>query len=35
MPLRVVQTNEENFRPGERVLLTRGARTRLSHVAGN
>ena len=34
-PISVVQTNEENFRPGERVLLTRGARTRLSHVAGN
>jgi outer membrane lipoprotein SlyB len=34
-PISVVQTNEENFRPGERVLLTRGARTRLSHVAGS
>lgn len=29
----VVQTNEEDFQPGERVLLTRGARTRLSRVA--
>jgi outer membrane lipoprotein SlyB len=29
----VVQTNEESFRPGERVAITRGARTRLSHVA--
>lgn len=30
----VVQTNEENFRPGDRVVLTRGARTRLGHAAG-
>jgi outer membrane lipoprotein SlyB len=29
----VVQTNEENFHPGERVVITRGARTRLSHAA--
>jgi outer membrane lipoprotein SlyB len=29
----VVQTNEESFRPGERVVITRGARTRLSHTA--
>jgi outer membrane lipoprotein SlyB len=29
----VVQTNEENFRPGERVVITRGARTRLSRTA--
>ena len=30
----VVQSNEENFRPGDRVVLTRGARTRLGHVSG-
>lgn len=29
----VVQTNEENFRPGERVVLTRGSRTRLGRAA--
>jgi outer membrane lipoprotein SlyB len=28
----VVQTNEENFRPGERVVLTRGARTRIARA---
>ena len=28
----VVQSNEENFRPGDRVVLTRGARTRLGRV---
>jgi len=30
----VVQTNEEDFRPSERVVLTRGARTRIARVAG-
>ena len=30
----VVQTNEEDFRPGERVILTRGARTRIGHAGG-
>lgn len=30
----VVQTNEENFRVGERVMLTRGARTRIARAAG-
>ncbi len=30
----VVQTDEENFRPGDRVVLTFGARTRISHAAG-
>ena len=30
----VVQSNEENFHPGDRVVLTRGARTRLGHAAG-
>lgn len=29
----VVQTNEEGFRPGERVVLSRGARTRLQRAA--
>ena len=29
----VVQTNEDNFRPGERIVLTRGARTRLQRAA--
>jgi outer membrane lipoprotein SlyB len=29
----VVQTNEENFRPGDRVALSRGARTRLARVS--
>ena len=29
----VVQSNEENFRPGERVVLTRGSRTRLGRAA--
>jgi outer membrane lipoprotein SlyB len=28
----VVQTNEENFHPGNRVVLTRGARTRIARV---
>jgi outer membrane lipoprotein SlyB len=32
-PISVVQTNEENFRPGQRIVLTRGDRTRLAHVA--
>jgi outer membrane lipoprotein SlyB len=31
-PISVVQTNEENFQPGERIVLTRGARTRIGHV---
>ena len=31
-PISVVQTNEDNFRPGERVVLTRGARTRISRA---
>jgi len=30
----VVQSNQENFRPGERVLLTRGNRTRIARVPG-
>ncbi len=30
----VVQTNEEAFQPNERVVLTRGARTRIGRVAG-
>ena len=30
----VVQTNEENFRPGDRVTLTRGARTRIGRAGG-
>lgn len=34
-PISVVQTNEDNFQPGQRVMLTRGDRTRLSHVAGS
>jgi outer membrane lipoprotein SlyB len=29
----VVQTNEDNFHPGERVVLTRGARTRIGRAA--
>ncbi len=29
----VVQTNEDQFRPGERVVLTRGARTRIGRAA--
>ncbi len=32
-PISVVQTNEDNFRPGERVILSRGARTRISHTS--
>ncbi|MCW3473086.1 outer membrane lipoprotein [Limobrevibacterium gyesilva] len=28
----VVQTNEDGFRPGERVMLTRGARTRIART---
>jgi hypothetical protein len=28
----VVQTNEDDFRPGERVILTRGARTRIARA---
>lgn len=31
-PISVVQTNEDNFRPGERVVLSRGARTRIARV---
>ena len=30
----VVQSNEEGFQPNERVVLTRGARTRIGRVAG-
>ena len=30
----VVQTNEESFQPNERVVLTRGARTRIARVVG-
>ena len=30
----VVQTNEENFQPNERIVLTRGARTRIARTAG-
>jgi len=30
----VVQTNEEGFQPNERVVLTRGARTRIARVVG-
>lgn len=29
----VVQTNEENFHPGDRVVLTRGARTHIAHAS--
>ena len=29
----VVQTNEEQFSPGERVVLTRGARTRIARAS--
>ncbi len=32
-PVSVVQTNEDNFQPGERVAITRGARTRLARGA--
>jgi outer membrane lipoprotein SlyB len=32
-PISVVQTNELNFQPGERVVITRGARTRLARGA--
>ena len=32
-PISVVQTNEENFRPGERIILSRGARTRIARIA--
>ena len=32
-PISVVQTNEDNFHPGERVIVTRGARTRLARMA--
>jgi outer membrane lipoprotein SlyB len=31
-PISVVQTNEESFRPGERVVLSRGARTRIARA---
>ena len=30
----VVQTNEDSFQPNERVVLTRGARTRIARVVG-
>jgi len=30
----VVQTNDDNFRPGERVVLTHGARTRIARAPG-
>lgn len=30
----VVQTNEESFQPNERIVLTRGARTRIARAAG-
>jgi len=30
----VVQSNEDNFQPGQRVVLTRGARTRITHAPG-
>ncbi len=29
----VVQTNEDHFQPGERIVLTRGARTRIGRAA--
>jgi outer membrane lipoprotein SlyB len=29
----VVQTNEDGFRPGDRVVLTRGARTHIAHAS--
>lgn len=32
-PISVVQANEDGFHPGERVVLSRGARTRLAHAA--
>jgi outer membrane lipoprotein SlyB len=31
-PISVVQANEDNFQPGERVVITRGARTRLARA---
>jgi outer membrane lipoprotein SlyB len=31
-PISLVQTNEGNFRPGERVVLSRGARTRIARL---
>lgn len=31
-PISVVQTNEGSLRPGERVVLTRGARTRIARA---
>eukprot|EP01037_Dinobryon_pediforme_P006688 gene6688-6758_t len=31
-PISVVQTNEDNFRPGERVVLSRGSRTRIARA---
>jgi outer membrane lipoprotein SlyB len=30
----VVQTNEDQFRPGDRIVLTRGARTRIARTGG-
>ena len=32
-PISVVQTNDDNFHPGERVIVSRGARTRLARIA--
>jgi len=32
-PISVVQSDGDNFRPGERVTIARGVRTRLSHGA--
>jgi outer membrane lipoprotein SlyB len=32
-PISVVQTNEDGLRPGERVVLTRGARARIARLA--
>lgn len=31
-PISVVQTNELNFKPGERIVLTRGARARIARA---
>jgi outer membrane lipoprotein SlyB len=31
-PISVVQTNEDNFHPGDRVVLSRGSRTRLARA---
>jgi outer membrane lipoprotein SlyB len=32
-PISVVQTNEDNFHPGERIIISRGARTRLARIS--